>query len=119
MKTSLFPSLPPKTRGGGVGGVGAQFFRGGRRHPHSVNRRHHPPPPPHPHPRPTPPHRLSFWLALVLTPPTFHKNSAEQAGIDLSTMLQRGRRLEPEALKFKVKGALGSRGLGFRGRFRA
>ena len=27
---------------------------------------------------------------------------AEQAGIDLSTMLQRGRRLEPEALKFRV-----------------
>ena len=49
-ETSLFPSLPPQNGGGGGGegggggggggwgGVGAQFFRGGPRHPHSVNR---------------------------------------------------------------------------------
>ena len=89
--------------GGGVGGVGAQFFRAELRHPHSVNRRFStggrgasaksaffwlPTPPPLP-PPPTPPPPLffpaAFWAVWVLVPPppNVSQNSAEQAGIIL------------------------------------
>ena len=92
-------------------GRGAQFFHGGPRHPHSVNRgfstggrgalsKISPPPPPPP--------TCLFWLELVLAPTPPPKRFTELCwGDDLpcervSTMLQRGRRLEPEALKFRV-----------------
>ena len=103
-KRSLFPSLPPQNPGGGGGGGGPAFPWRNR------------PPTPRKlmdHRRSRTGHRGSFGknpcLDPLPPPPPFTEAQANQllASLNLSTMLQRGRRLEPEALKSGPRAARG------------
>ena len=81
---------PPKTRGGGGGGRGGvpgQLFHGGPGHPHRINS------------RTIGGFAQDIGVLWEKNPP-----SPGQAGFSSCLLLQRGRRLEPEALKFKAGG---------------